>query len=109
MVRLLIAIIFAAVPLCARAESVVVKYRGVVDLAPFQCTSITQSSFVNRVCYDKGHQYMLIQLNGVYYHYCGIDVGTVSELLSASSTGGFYNARIKARFDCRLTPPPSYH
>ena len=33
-----------------RAETVEVKYRGAVDLAPFKCTSIDRSSFIRRVC-----------------------------------------------------------
>ena len=106
--------IFAAVTLItviylslARAETVTVKYRGDVDLAPFECTPVT-SSFVHRVCYDAGNQYMLIQLGPTYYHYCGIDDGTVSAMLNAESAGKFYNASIKGRFDCRVTPPPKY-
>jgi len=63
---------------------------------------------VNRVCYDRQNEYMLIQLNGTYYHYCGIDSATVSALLAANSVGSDYNARIKGRFDCRITPPPKY-
>jgi KTSC domain-containing protein len=108
MIRLIIAIAVALFSFGASAESVVVKYRGAVDLAPFVCKTVGQSSFVRRVCYDSPHQYMLIQLNSAYYHYCGIDDATVSGLLAANSVGGFYNARIKGRFDCRVTPPPSY-
>jgi hypothetical protein len=108
MSRLLVVVIFVLFSVSANAESVTVKYRGVVDLAPFQCTTVTRSSFVNRVCYDKQQQYMLIQLNATYYHYCGIDEGTVSELLAAESVGRFYNARVKGRFDCRIIPPPNY-
>jgi len=92
----------------AFAESVVVKYRGEVDLEPFQCTTVDRSSFVNRVCYDEGNQYMLIQLGSTYYHYCGIDHATVSGLLNAESVGKFYNASIKGHFDCRVTSPPKY-
>jgi len=55
------------------AESVDVKYRGTVNLAPFSCTDAERSSFIKRVCYDKANQYMLIRLNGVYHHYCAID------------------------------------
>lgn len=108
MMRCLIATFVWLISLSAHAESVTVKYRGEVDLAPFRCTTIDRSSFVGRVCYDRAHEYMLIQLNGVYYHYCGIDAGTVSDLLAASSVGGFYNVRVKGRFDCRISPPPSY-
>ena len=92
----------------AGAETVCVKYRSCLDLAPFDCTNTQQSSFVRRVCYDANNSYMLIQLNAVWYHYCGIDSGTVSNLLSAPSVGRYYDQAIKGRFDCRLAPPPQY-
>jgi KTSC domain len=89
-------------------ESVFVKYRGHVDLTPFECTDITRSSFIDRVCYDRTNEYMLISLNGTFYHYCEIDAGTVSSLLNSPSMGSFYNASIKGAFDCRLHRMPSY-
>jgi hypothetical protein len=92
----------------ALAESVSVKYRGEVDLKPFLCADITRSSFINRVCYDSANDYMLISLNGIYYHYCEIGNGTVSALLGAESMGRFYNASIKGRFDCRTHRVPRY-
>jgi hypothetical protein len=91
-----------------RTEEVTVKYRGSVNLAPFDCRDITRSSFIKRVCYDRRNEYMLISLNGAYYHYCEIDSGTVSSLLSAESMGKFYNVSIKGRFDCRTHRVPSY-
>jgi len=91
-----------------QSETVNVKYRGVVDLAPFQCESINRSSVVTRVCYDRGEQYMIIGLRGIYYHYCEIDAGTVSALRNAQSMGRFYNSAIKGRFDCRSNRMPTY-
>lgn len=109
---MLAAVMFAftscAGPSLARAESVYVKYRGEVDLTPFDCTDITRSSFIYRVCYDEANEYMLINLNGTYYHYCAIDDGTVSALLAAELTGRFYNASIRGNFDCRVNPVPEY-
>ena len=90
------------------AETVNVKYRGVVDLAPFQCESVSRSSLVTRVCYDRSEQYMVIGLQGTYYHYCEIDAGTVSALKSADSMGRFFNTNIKGNFDCRARRLPSY-
>jgi hypothetical protein len=66
----------------ATAETVEVKYRGPVDLAPFDCQDITRSSFVRRVCFDAAQSYMLIELGATYYQYCEIDRGTVDGLLS---------------------------
>jgi hypothetical protein len=34
----------------ASAETIVVKYRGPVDLARMSCEAITRSSFINRLC-----------------------------------------------------------
>ncbi len=90
------------------AESVYVKYRGEVDLKSIDCTDIARSNFIRRVCYDEANEYMLINLNGTYYHYCAIDAGTVSAFRAADSMGRFYNASIKANFDCRKNQAPEY-
>jgi hypothetical protein len=92
----------------AGAESVYVKYRGEVDLAPFKCSTVTRSSLIKRVCYDDHEAYVLIDVNGTYYHYCEIDSGTVSKLLSADSMGRYYNTAIKGNFDCRVKRMPKY-
>jgi len=95
-------------PSVGHAESVYIKYRGEVDLKFFECTDITRSSFIRRVCYDRRNEYMLISLNGTFYHYCEIDGGTVSALMTAESMGRYYNASIKGRFDCRTHRVPEY-
>lgn len=95
------------------SETVNVRYRGLVDLAPFDCTSITRSSFIDRVCYDKAEQYLVISLKGTFYHYCEIGAGTVAALLVADSMGRYYNQNIKGTgsdgpFDCRTHRAPKY-
>ena len=92
----------------AHAESVNVKYRGVVALAPFICERITRSSFIDRVCYDPRNAYLLIELNGTWYHYCEIDQVTVSSRLGAPSMGRYHNAAIKGSFDFRTPRMPLY-
>jgi hypothetical protein len=104
----LLAFVLCGGPTPGRAESVFVKYRGDVSLNSFDCTDIARSTFINRVCYDQRNEYMLISLNGTFYHYCEIDVGTVSSLLNAPSMGTFYNASIKSNFDCRVHRVPEY-
>src|SRR4051794_15741055 len=79
----------------ANAESVVVKYRGPLDLKPFECFNIKPSSFVNRICYDEKNQYLVTQLQQTYYHYCEINKGTVDAWIAADSLGRFYNQNIK--------------
>lgn len=92
----------------ASAEVVQVKYQGAVDLVHFNCDTITRSSFIQRVCYDEQNRYMLISLNGTYYGYCGIPITEVASLRAAPSMGQYFNAHIKGRYDCRVTPPPTY-
>jgi hypothetical protein len=97
----------------SRAETVDVKYRGIVDLKPFACSEISQSSFIRRVCYDRANQYMLIKLNQTYYHYCELPPTILEQFMAASSMGQYYNQNIKGwggdgPFDCRTHRVPSY-
>ena len=94
-------------------ETVEVKYRGPVDLTPFECEEVTRSSFIRRVCYDAANQYMIIRLKRTYYHYCEIGAGTVTALKAAPSMGRYYKANIKGwgsdgPFDCRTHRVPKY-
>ena len=107
-------IIFSALVLScqvATAETVQVKYHGVVSLDAFTCTDVRESSDVSRICYDKVERYMVIQLKTTYYHYCEIDAATVQGLQTASSKRQFFETRIRGSgadgpFDCRTHPIP---
>lgn len=97
----------------ADAETIDVRFRGAMDLRPFGCQDITRSSFINRVCYDDRNQYMIVQLNGVYYHYCELPKATLNAFLGAPSMGQYFNVSIKGAgkvgpFDCRTHRVPSY-
>lgn len=110
---LLVAGLSAALSSAAAAETVTVKYRGPVPLDTFECASVDRSSFIERVCHDPVEQYMIIKLNGTYYHYCEIGQATVDALLGAESMGRFFNANIRGNgsdgpFDCRAHRVPGY-
>lgn len=97
----------------AAAETIDVKYYGSLDLKTFTCTEITRSSFVNRACYDKAQQFMVVQLNATYYPYCEIPAATYEAFLASPSMGKYYNANIKGTsndgpFDCRTHRKPGY-
>ena len=96
-----------------KAETVVVKYRGSVDLTTFECPAIKDSSFVKRICYDKTNQYMILLLQQTYYHYCEIGPQVVAAFIAADSLGRYYNANIKGGgsdgpYDCRTHRIPTY-
>jgi KTSC domain len=96
-----------------RSETVDVNYRGNVDLKTFECRDISRSSFIQRVCYDKAQDYILISLRGTYYHYCELPPVTFDGLMGAPSMGQFYNQNIKGSgsdgpYDCRTHRTPNY-
>jgi hypothetical protein len=94
--------------LSTHAETVDVKYRGFVNLSTFDCSDVTRSSFIKRVCFDKAKSYMLIRLKDTYYHYCNIPESAVTALMAADSMGRFFNAQVKGNYDCRVNLPPNY-
>jgi hypothetical protein len=71
----------------ANAETVNVKYRGTVDLATFDCNWIQRSSFINRLCYDDSERYVIVALNGTYYHYCEVPEQTISAWMEGGFNG----------------------
>lgn len=95
-------------PLSAIAESVYVKYRGLVNLSPFECEWVSRSSVVKRLCYDAKEEYVIVNLHGTYYHYCEVPAAVVTGWRRADSMGRYYNVRVKGRFDCRVLRVPSY-
>ena len=60
------------------AESVVVKYRGPVDLAPLACEWTPRSSLVKRLCYDSREKYVIVMVRDTYYHYCEVPATLVA-------------------------------
>ncbi len=79
----------------AAAETVQVKYRGEINLSTFQCETISRSSFIKRVCYDAANRYLVLNLKGTYYHYCGVPNGTIADFMAAPSMGSYFNKSIR--------------
>lgn len=85
----------------ARAETVMVKYVGPVDLSTMKC-GWTESSLVHRICYRRSDQYLVVLLKNTYYQYCGISSPVVGEWVNADSLGRYYLAAVKGNYDCML-------
>lgn len=88
-----------------------IKYRDdSVDIAHprFESHNTSRSSFIRNAWYDSTEDYMIINLNGVNYHYCGMPGSAWDGFKSASSLGSYYRENIKGDFDCRIHPVPSY-
>ena len=94
-------------------EMVDVKSRGIVDLRAFVCTDTPRSTHVQRVCYDEGESYLLINVRGTYYQYCGMPSMTFNKFVTAPSMGRFYSQKIvrdgsTSPFDCKTHHMPLY-
>ena len=94
----------------AHAQDVHVKYRGPVnvDNGHFVEFQLKPSSLVKQIYYDEPNQYLLVSLNGTFYHYCSLPLEVVNDWVNAESLGRYYNANVKGRFDCRINPRPEY-
>ena len=108
MIASISAVLLAWVPGAAASVSVYVKYRGPVDLAPFQCETVKRSSVISQLCYDPTERYVIVALRDAYYHYCDVPPEVVASWRGAQSMGRFYNANVKGRYDCRTGHVPRY-
>lgn len=90
---------------------VTVAYRSdPVDIAhpAFEYLDTSGSSLVRRAWYDDDTGYMVINLNGTYYHYCGMPISAWFAFGDAASFGSYYNSSIQGRYDCRSGFVPDY-
>lgn len=85
------------------------KYRpDPVNVAAFAYLDGAGSSLVRAAWHDAAHEYLIVDLNGTRYHYCGVSSSTWSGFTSAPSLGTFYNQQLKGQFDCRTGIVPEY-
>ena len=87
-------------------EQLCTKYGKCVPASAFECSDVSHSSLVTRVCYSAPKEYMVVRLNMSDYHYCSIPADVVAAFMAAESIGKFYNQNIKSAansglYDCR--------
>lgn len=105
--RLLIAAVLIAVTAFLEMRTAPVRGRDDADLSAFDCTQITASRLLSRVCYDAAHRYLLAEIDGQYYAHCNIDAATVDALQDAESVPSFYLAQIRAGHKCKKGELPA--
>ena len=86
-------------------ETVNIRGRGEVDLAPFACTDTPRSTVVQRICYDEAQRRLLVAAGGSYFEYCRLLAATFEAFVVAPSMGQFYRriATASAQFACDAT------
>ncbi len=91
------------------AECVDVRGRGKTSINNMQCTPVKTTELLETVCYDSKNAYMLLNVAGQYFEYCGIKELYAEELLKAKNKGDYINSHIAVGvFDCTIFQPPNY-
>ena len=96
--------------LCASpvtTETVDVRGRGAVNLAPFACVDTPRSTVVQRVCYDEARRVLLVNAGGVYSQYCRLPPATFDAFVTAASMGQFFRRHLAASAPQFACEPPN--
>ncbi len=93
------------------AHYVEVKYRGSpVNLAAlgFEYHNTDASSFIRGAWYDKQNKYLVMNIDGTYYNYCGVPESVWRGFKESESYGRYFNASIKESFEYKNCVGPDY-
>lgn len=88
------------VPLAAQAASIRLKSGGSINLSAFDCTPITESQLLHRVCYNEAHYYLIAQVGPEYYDNCNVSPKAVDGLMDSDHVVAYYNQHIRAGHKC---------
>lgn len=89
---------------------ITIKYRDtMVDVSDFLTTNTSNSSFINNAYYDPDEEYLILNLNWTYYHWCDVPKDVRNWFKTADSKWSYYNKFIKWEFDCRYSVVPTYN
>jgi hypothetical protein len=105
--RLLIAAVLIAATVILEIRTAPVRGRTDADLSAFDCTQVTESRLLKRICYDAARRIALAEIDGQYYAHCNVDAATVAALNEAESVPTFYLTKIRAGHKCRKGALPA--
>jgi len=80
---------------------------GDADLSAFDCTNVTQSQLLKRLCYDEAHRTLVAEVAGRYYAHCNVDASVLDGLSEAESVPTFYLTEIRAGHKCKAGDLPA--
>ncbi|MGN6570790.1 MAG: KTSC domain-containing protein [Pseudolabrys sp.] len=75
--------------------------RAEADLSALECTDVTQSKLLKRLCYDEAHRTMVAEVAGRYYAHCNVDPSVFDGLSDAESVPSYYITEIRAGHKCK--------
>jgi len=88
------------VPFAAQAETIQLKTGGHINLSAFDCTPVTESQLLHRVCYNEAHHYLIAKIGSEYYDNCNVSPKAVDGLMDSSHVVSDYNQHIRAGHEC---------
>lgn len=105
--RLVFAAVLIAATVFFESRMTPVRGRADADLSAFDCTQITESRLLRRICYDAAHRTVLAEIDGRYYAHCNVDAATIDALPQAEGAPSFYLTEIRAGHKCRKGELPA--
>jgi|SRR5882757_1373644 len=105
MVKIATALLLHLLTARVDSETIDVRDRGTVNLAGFECRDINRSSIIQRVCYDRSQNYLIVGIHNVFDQFCDLPPSTFDSLMAAPSMGQFFMRNISgsgrdSRYDC---------
>lgn len=71
------------------------------DFSAFDCTNVTQSQLLKRLCYDGARRTLVAEVAGRYYAHCNIEPSVLDGLTEAESVPTYYLTEIRAGHTCK--------
>lgn len=94
-----------------KTNYVEVKYRATpVNLAAsgFEYHNTDASSFIRGAWYDKQNRYLVMNIDGTYYNYCGVPEAVWEGFKESESYGRYFNSSIKESYEYKNCVGPDY-
>ena len=70
-------------------------------LSAYDCTDVTQSRLLKRLCYDEARRTLVAEVAGRYYAHCNVDASVIDGLSDAESVPSYYISEIRAGHKCK--------
>lgn len=81
-------------------SGIYVKYQGYVDTDECTYLSMSTSSWIYAGYYDEENEMLYLNLQGVWYGWCGVPLNVVYGLEITGSPGQYFNYYIKGQYGC---------
>jgi hypothetical protein len=99
--RLWIAAVLIAATAILQMRMAPIPAHAEADLSAFDCTDVTQSRLLKRLCYDEARRTLVAEVAGRYYAHCNVDASVLDGLSEAESVPAYYITEIRAGHKCK--------